>query len=190
MKVSKLKPNPNNPRLVKDNRFALLVKSIQELPKMMPLAPIIVDENFMVLSGNMRLKAIQHLGMKEIPDDWVVQDKNLTEDEKKRIVIAANVSFGEMDWDVIKSDWSTEPIEEWGLELPNFDDGILPDAFTLKDGEKAPFQQMTFTLADVQAETIKRALKVVSLNGETFGNENGNGNRLHEIVSQWEKQSR
>jgi len=128
VKVSKLKPNPNNPRLVKDSRFALLVKSIQELPKMMPLSPIIVDENFMVLSGNMRLKAIQHLGMKEIPDDWVVQDKHLTEDEKKRIVIAANVSFGEMDWSIIEESWSTEPLAEWGLEIPDFGKHVEFDA--------------------------------------------------------------
>jgi len=119
MKVSKLKPNPNNPRQIKDDRFKKLVKSIEEFPKMMNLRPIVYDpETMEVLGGNMRLKAIRELGFKEIPDTWIKSAAELTEDERRRFVIADNVEMGEYDWDVLESEWEDLPLTDWGLDLP------------------------------------------------------------------------
>jgi len=117
MKLGSLKPNPNNPRLIKDERFAKLVQSIKEFPAMMSIRPMIIDENNIMLGGNMRLKAIRELGMKEIPEDWVKKASELTEDEKKRFVITDNNSFGEYDWDIIANEWGDLPIEDWGVDL-------------------------------------------------------------------------
>jgi ParB-like chromosome segregation protein Spo0J len=120
MKLSKLKGNPNNPRICKDDKFKKLVKSINDFPKMMALRPIVVDENFIVQGGNMRLKALQEIGFKDIPDEWVKQVKDLSEDEKREFIIKDNVSFGENDWDDLANNWDAEQLTEWGLDIPNF----------------------------------------------------------------------
>jgi ParB-like chromosome segregation protein Spo0J len=120
MKLSKLKGNPNNPRIIKDDKFKKLVKSINDFPKMMALRPIVVDENFIVQGGNMRLKALQEIGFKDIPDEWVKQVKDLSEDEKKQFIIKDNVGFGEWDWDDLANNWDAEQLTEWGLDIPHF----------------------------------------------------------------------
>ena len=194
MKLSSIKPNPNNPRVIKDDSFKKLCKSIQDFPKMMSLRPIIVDNDMMILGGNMRYKALQHLGFKEIPDEWVKRAADLTEDEARRFIIADNVSGGEWDIADLVQNWDKAELEEWGLELDwPADISIGTDEFILPDGDKAPFQQMTFTLADKQAEQIKNAIADIKKTeeykyAETMGNENSNGNALYLIVSQWAEQ--
>lgn len=116
MKLSEIKSNPNNPRILKDEKFKKLVKSIQEFPKMMKLRPIVIDNSNMVLGGNMRLKALQELKYKEIPDEWIKRASELTEDEKKRFIIADNVGFGEWDWDILNNDYNLDDLNSWGLE--------------------------------------------------------------------------
>jgi DNA modification methylase len=125
MKLSKLKGNPNNPRIIKDDKFKKLVKSINDFPKMMALRPIVVDENFIVQGGNMRLKALQEIGFKDIPDEWVKQVKDLSEDEKKQFIIKDNVGFGEWDFDDLANNWDAEQLTEWGLDIPNFEAEVL-----------------------------------------------------------------
>jgi DNA modification methylase len=125
MKLSKLKGNPNNPRIIKDDKFKKLVKSINDFPKMMALRPIVVDENFIVQGGNMRLKALQEIGFKDIPDEWVKQVSDLNEDEKKQFIIKDNVGFGEWDWDDLANNWDAEQLTEWGLDIPNFEAEVL-----------------------------------------------------------------
>ena len=98
MKLSEIHINPSNPRLIKDDRFKKLVKSIEEFPKMMELRPIVVDTDGMILGGNMRFKALQELKYKDIPDAWVKRGDDLTDDEKRRFIIEDNVPFGEWDW--------------------------------------------------------------------------------------------
>jgi len=120
IKISKIKSNPNNPRIIKDDKFKKLCKSISELPKMMELRPIVVDENFVVQGGNMRLKALTELGYKELPDEWVKQAKDFTEDELKEFIIKDNVGFGEWDWDDLANNWDVEKLEDWGLDIPDF----------------------------------------------------------------------
>lgn len=122
MKLSKIKNNPNNPRVIKDDKFQKLVKSISEFPKMMALRPIIVTDDFVVLGGNMRLRALQELGYKEIPDDWIKKATELSDDEKRRFVITDNVGFGEHDWDMLANEWDSNELLDWGLDIPSFDD--------------------------------------------------------------------
>ena len=118
MKLSEINPNPNNPRLVKDDRFKKLVASIEAFPEMMELRPMIIDENNVILGGNMRYKALKELKRKEIPDNWVKRADELTEDQKKEFVIKDNVGFGEHDWDKLANEWDVELLNEWGLDLP------------------------------------------------------------------------
>jgi len=197
MKLSKIKPNPNNPRIIKDDKFKKLVKSINDFPKMMALRPIVVDENFIVQGGNMRLKALQEIGFKDIPDEWVKQVSDLNEDEKKQFIIKDNVGFGEWDWDDLANNWDAEQLTEWGLDIPNFvnDSDEFGTEFSLPEGDKAPFQQMTFTLADEQATQIKNAIEEIKRTEEykyteTMGNENSNGNALYLIIMQWAEQKK
>jgi len=121
LKVSTLKKNPSNPRQIKGDKLDKLKASIGGFQKMMELRPMIVDENNVVLGGNMRLAAIKALGLKEIPDDWVKQVTDLTPDEKAEFVIKDNNSFGEYDWDVIANEWSDYPLADWGLDVPGFE---------------------------------------------------------------------
>ena len=119
MKLNKIIPNPNNPRVVKSDKFEKLCKSLNDFPQMMLLRPIIVDENFMIRGGNMRYKALQHLGYHEIPDEWVKQANELTEEQLKEFEIKDNLGFGEWDWDALANDWDAEKLNEWGLDIPN-----------------------------------------------------------------------
>lgn len=121
MKVSTLKKNPKNPRQISKDKLELLTRSIGSFQKMMNLRPMIVDENNVVLGGNMRLAAIKALGLKEIPDDWVKRVDDLTEDEKAEFVIKDNNAFGEYDWDAVANEWSDYPLAEWGLDVPGFE---------------------------------------------------------------------
>ena len=110
IKVSKLKKNPNNPRILRDDKFEKLKNSIREFPRMMSLRPIIVDAESIVLGGNMRLEAIKSLGMKEIPDEWVKRADDLTDAQKQEFIVKDNVGFGEWDWEVLANEWSDLPL--------------------------------------------------------------------------------
>ena len=195
MKLKDIKSNPNNPRVIKDEKFEKLKKSIEEFPKMMKLRPMVINSDSVVLGGNMRLKALKELGYKEIPDEWVKRADELTEEEQRRFIISDNVGFGEHDWEMLANEWDVEELEEWGLDVGGFelDSDELGTDFNLPDGDKAPFQQMTFTLADEQAEQIKNAISDIKATEEykyveTMGNENSNGNALYLIIMQWAEQ--
>jgi hypothetical protein len=121
VKISEIKSNPNNPRLIKDDKFHKLVKSIQEFPKMLDIRPIVVNADMIVLGGNMRLKACKEAGLKEVP---VIFADSLTEEQQKEFIIKDNVGFGEWDWDMIANEWDVEQLEEWGLDVPDFENNI------------------------------------------------------------------
>jgi ParB-like chromosome segregation protein Spo0J len=118
MKLSEIKPNPNNPRVIKDEKFDKLVKSIKDFPKMMELRPMVINADNIVLGGNMRLKALKELGYKEVPGEWVKRAEDLTEDEQRQFIIKDNVGFGEHDWEMLATEWDAEELEEWGLDVP------------------------------------------------------------------------
>ena len=115
VKISNVKANPNNPRLIKDDKFKKLVQSIKDFPKMLELRPIVVNDDMVVLGGNMRLKACKEVGLKEVP---IIKASELTEDQQREFIVKDNVGFGEWDWDMIANEWDTEQLVEWGLDLP------------------------------------------------------------------------
>jgi DNA modification methylase len=121
MKVSKLKRNPSNPRQISKEKLEKLKASVGGFQKMMELRPLVVDESFTVLGGNMRLAAIKALGLKDIPDSWIKQASDLTPDEKAQFIITDNSSFGEYDWDEIANGWTDYPLSDWGLDVPNIE---------------------------------------------------------------------
>lgn len=123
MKLSEIHTNPSNPRLIKDDRFKKLVKSISDFPKMMELRPIIVDAEGMILGGNMRFKALKELKYKDVPDEWIKRAEELTDDEKQRFIIEDNVGFGDWDWDILANEWDQDKLTEWGLDIPEFAPG-------------------------------------------------------------------
>jgi hypothetical protein len=192
--ISQVIPNPTNPRIIKDDKFKKLTKSIQEFPEMLELRPIVVDSNMVVLGGNMRLKACIAAGLKEVP---IIVADNLTEQQQAEFIIKDNVGFGEWDWDLLANQWDVEALTDWGLDVGGFDLNAdqFGDEFSLPDGDKSPFQQMTFTLADEQTEQIKNAIADIKATDdykycETFGNENSNGNALYLIIMQWAEQKK
>lgn len=133
MKISDIKSNPNNPRVIKDDKFDKLVKSISEFPKMMELRPMVINADNIVLGGNMRLKALKHLGYKEVPEAWVKRADELTEEEQRRFIISDNVGFGEHDWEMLKTEWDIEELSEWGLDIPDFE--IEPEVLEAEEDD-------------------------------------------------------
>jgi len=194
MKITDIKPNPENPRIIKDHKFKQLVESIKSFPKMLELRPIVIDENNVVLGGNMRLKACTEAGLTDVP---VIYAKDLTEEQKKEFIIKDNVGYGEWDWEDLANSWDVEQITDWGLDINGFDVNAneLSNEFSLPSGDKSPFQQMTFTLADEQSIQIKNAIEEIKRTEEykfveTMGNENSNGNALYLIIMQWAEQKK
>lgn len=117
-KLTDIKSNPNNPRIIKDDKFKKLVASIKEFPQMLSLRPIVVNDDMIVLGGNMRLKACKEAGLKEVP---VIKASDLNEDQQKAFIIKDNVGYGEWDWDMLANEWDAEDLVEWGLDVPVFD---------------------------------------------------------------------
>jgi len=114
VKISKVKLNPNNPRLIKDEKFKKLVNSIKELPEMLEIRPIVVNSDMIVLGGNMRLKACKEAGLKEV---YIIVADNLTEEQQREFLIKDNTSGGEWDWDMLANEWDNEKLNEWGLDV-------------------------------------------------------------------------
>jgi DNA modification methylase len=135
VKISDVKVNPNNPRLIKDDKFAKLVQSIKDLPQMLAIRPIVVNTDMVVLGGNMRLKACKEAGLKEVP---IIIADNLTEEQQREFLIKDNVSGGEWDWQMLANDWDTEQLNDWGLDIPNFEPEqvleAVEDDFEVPDG--------------------------------------------------------
>ena len=150
MKLSQIRKNPNNPRIIRDEKFEKLKRSIQDFPQMMELRPIIVDESGVILGGNMRYEAIKSLKMSEFPDAWVKRVDELTEDQKKEFIVKDNVGFGDWDWDAIANDWDELPLDDWGLDVPGFEPAPNLDGLFVEDNS-------------VKEETDKIVLNYVEL---------------------------
>jgi hypothetical protein len=137
VKIAEVKPNPNNPRLIKDDKFRKLVKSIQEFPDMLNVRPIVVNQDMVVLGGNMRLKAIKEAGYKDI----AVQIVDWSEDQQKEFIVKDNASFGEWNWDDLANNWDEEQLVEWGVDAwvnKGNDDLLELDAKTEEETSNAP----------------------------------------------------
>lgn len=118
LKLSDVKLNPNNPRLIKDDKFKKLVQSIKDFPEMLELRPIVVNKGMIILGGNMRYKACKEAGLKEIP---VIVADNLTPEQEREFLIKDNTSGGEWDWEILANEWDSEELKAWGLDVPSFD---------------------------------------------------------------------
>jgi len=130
LEINKLKPNKDNPRIIKDDKFKKLVKSIKEFPEMLELRPIVVDEDMTILGGNMRHKACIEAGLKEV---YVKIAKDLTEEQKKEFIVKDNVGFGEWEWDILANEWDSVKLNEWGLDVwENEDDKEDENIYTQK----------------------------------------------------------
>lgn len=121
MKITDIRPNPGNPRLIKDDKFEKLCNSIQEFPKMMELRPIVYNKEGIILGGNMRYKALKFLGYKDIPDNWTRKAEELTPDEERRFIVEDNASMGEWDWLELQKQYLDTELEAWGIDLPDLE---------------------------------------------------------------------
>ena len=125
VKISEIKINPNNPRLIKDDKFKKLVQSINDFPEMLDIRPIVVNKDMIILGGNMRLKACKEAGLKTVP---IIVADNLSEEQQREFLIKDNVSGGEWDWNLLANEWDSEELDAWGLDVPNFDEDEVLDA--------------------------------------------------------------
>lgn len=141
VKISEVKPNPNNPRLIKDDKFKKLVDSIKGFPKMLEIRPIVVNSDMIILGGNMRLKACKEAGLKEVP---IIFADELTEEQQKEFIIKDNVGFGEWDWDMIANDWDAEQVQEWGLDIPVWETEPTGDDLIGNEKNKPATLKITF----------------------------------------------
>ena len=128
--ISKIKLNPNNPRLIKDDKFTKLVQSIKDFPEMLNIRPIVVNEDMIILGGNMRFKACKEAGLKEVP---IIKASGLSAEKQREFLIKDNVSGGEWDWDMLANEWNEIELGDWGLDIPNWSKGI--DANNMTDDE-------------------------------------------------------
>ena len=188
---------PSNPRTIRREKFDKLMKSIRDLPEMTEARDLLVvphGDGYVVIGGNMRLQAYRELGWKEVP--CCILPEGMPADKLREIVIQDNNPFGETDWDMIANEWDVEELKDWSVDLPA-DWDVSPnefgDGFSLPDGEKKPFQQMTFTFSDMEVELIKSSLETIKANYDFKlmdfgGNENSNGKALYLIVKQWDEQ--
>jgi len=146
-KISDIKLNPNNPRLIKDDKFEKLVKSIKDFPEMLNIRPIVVNNDMVILGGNMRFKACKEAGLKEIP---VIIASDFTEEQQREFLIKDNVSGGEWDFDMLANEWDVEDLAHWGLDIPSFandvdysildDDDVSEQLENMADGVKKAIQ--------------------------------------------------
>jgi ParB-like chromosome segregation protein Spo0J len=138
--IGKIKANPNNPRTIKDDKFFKLVQSLKDLPEMAKVRPVVVNQDMIVLGGNMRLKAMKEAGWKEVPVEIVDWD----EDKQRQFIIKDNVGFGEWDWEMLANQWDAEQLDDWGLTLPIFDTEPSGDELIGDDKNKPATMKITF----------------------------------------------
>jgi ParB-like chromosome segregation protein Spo0J len=133
VKIGSIKTNPNNPRVIKDDKFKKLVQSVKDFPQMLDIRPIVVNDEMIVLGGNMRLKACIEAGIKEVS---IIKASDLTPEQQNEFIIKDNVGFGEWNWDDLANDWDEELLVEWGLDLP-----IGQQIDELEDGDEILLEQ-------------------------------------------------
>lgn len=162
--IKEVKPNPNNPRVIRDIKFKKLVKSIQEFPDMLNKRPLIVftdvDGKYCVLGGNMRLKALNELKYTEIPvivaDEW-------SEEQKSEFLIKDNVGFGEWDWDSLANEWDAEKLDEWGLDVPVISETEKLSKIEFEDIYYIPEEKPNISLMDcVDLTKFNQKLEIIN----------------------------
>jgi len=148
VKISEVKPNPNNPRIIKDEKFKKLVQSLKDLPEMAEVRPIVVNTDMIVLGGNMRLKAMKEAGWKDVPVEVVDWD----EDKQRQFIIKDNVGFGEWDWDMLANEWDADILGEWGLDVWKASNVNLDDFFSEDNSSEPSETKKTIVLEYTDSE--------------------------------------
>lgn len=156
--INSIKSNADNPRIIKDDKFKKLVKSISEFPQMLELRPIIVDNDMVILGGNMRHKAAMECGLQMIP---IVVAEDLTEEQKREFIIKDNVGFGEWDWDILANDWDADLLLEWGLDVWVDEEEKTLDEQSEESSTKVMVEFNSYELAEkFYEECLSKKLKV------------------------------
>lgn len=165
--ISKVKLNEDNPRVIRDEKFEKLKRSIEKFPKMLDLRPIVVDKNMVVLGGNMRLRACAELGHDMVP---VVIADDLTPEEKQEFIIKDNVGFGDWDWEALANEWDDLPLDDWGLDIPNYDDIDVDDFFNEKEDEnnESPAYQIILDYTEEEYNIIMEKLNNIKGSKESI----------------------
>lgn len=192
IKLSAIKVTERNPRKISDEKLKELQNSISSFTEMMEMRPLVVDEDFNLLGGNQRIEALKGLGYKDIPRQWVIQKTGLSAEQKREFIIRDNTHYGEWDWAILQEDWDIDMLGNFGLDMPglDIDSDDFGTEFKLPNGDKNPFQQITFSLADKQAEVIQKGISQMKEAMKTnefdnYGNLNSNGNAIYLIVKKW-----
>jgi len=153
IKISEVKLNPSNPRLIKDDKFKKLVQSIKDFPEMLEIRPIVVNKEMIILGGNMRYKACKEAGLKEIP---VIIADNLTEEQQREFLIKDNTSGGEWDFEILANEWNVDQLEDWGLDIPELkaiDDSEEGDEIKIpKSLQVIPKKEYILIMADEDSD--------------------------------------
>jgi len=153
VKISDIKINSNNPRLIKDDKFKKLVQSIKDFPEMLDIRPIVVNKDMIILGGNMRLKACKEAGLKTVP---IIVADNLSEEQQREFLIKDNVSGGEWDWNLLANEWDSDELEAWGLDVPidkEIDDAEDGDEIKIpKSLQVIPKKEYILIMADEDSE--------------------------------------
>lgn len=180
VKISQLKINPNNPRKISDDQFTKLKKSIQEFPEMLEIRPIVVNDEMVVLGGNMRLLACTELKIKEV---FIIKASTLTEEQQKRFIVSDNVEYGLWDKEKFDEDyWNKDEAEAWGAQVNRKE--LEDDKGNKPGASDEPAKRFKFTISPDQEETILDVLEEIKERdeykyAETFGNMHENGNALY-----------
>jgi hypothetical protein len=160
--IKEIKSNPNNPRVLKDDKFKKLVQSLKDFPEMANVRPIVVNTEMIVLGGNMRLRAMQEAGWRKAPVqivDWSIEKQN-------EFIIKDNVGFGEWDWDILANEWNEEELENWGLDLPILDEKELKENGEINFSTELDFESNYIVLKfnkDIDFLQIEQILELESV---------------------------
>lgn len=162
VQLSEIKPNPDNPRTISKKQLKSLAKSLKDFPEMMQLRPIVVDEDGVILGGNMRYQALLANGATETEVEAV---SGLTPEQKREFVIKDNVAFGDWDWDKLSNEFEAEQLNAWGLDVKD-----LTDGFKALSEIEAPFKELSnetnydvdkMTRANYYAELLGKLAKEI-----------------------------
>jgi ParB-like nuclease domain len=190
--IGTLRPNPDNPRIVKDERFKRLVESIRKFPQMLELRPVVITDDGMILGGNMRHQAALNAGLKEIP---VVIASNLTPEQQREFVIKDNVAAGEWNWDKLANEWNLPDLGDWGLSEVNMFSAAATEPerdIDLPNMNASAESYLNNTIRQIvlhyDRETHADVLERLSVVGEAFDIEDDNSSVVLALLEFWERQ--
>lgn len=161
LKLSSIIENPNNPRFIEDMDFDKLKRSIEEFPKMLELRPIVVNDDMVIVGGNMRYAALKSLGYTVIPEKWVKKASEFTPDELRKFIILDNAGFGKWDYEVLKEQYSVVELDEMGVTVPHYE-AVNPDDFFNnheKEEEKPHTKKIILEYGEEEYEKVMQGIE-------------------------------